>query len=108
MANKKLPNDREEVILMALVAGRKYGREIRDAYESRTNTSMPYGSLYTTLNRMVEKGFIEEDFGSPDEDEDREGDRRKYYKIAAPGLTALNAIRLMAGEIPAKGGLAID
>ncbi len=96
-----LPNQREEVILMILVAGEKYGREIRDAYQQRSRREMPYGSLYTTLDRMEDKGFIQSRLGDPSPE--RGGNRRKFYKLTADGLKALNEVRQMTAE--PKGGL---
>src|SRR5947199_5071704 len=86
-----LPNEREAIILNLLIRGEKYGREIRDAFEQRTGASMPLGSLYTTLDRMEDKGFFTTRLG--DANPDRGGNRRKYYKISASGLKALNALR---------------
>ena len=100
---KDLPNQREEIILMILVGGERYGREIRDAYEQRTRREMPYGSLYTTLDRMEDKGFIAGRLGDPNPE--RGGNRRKFYKITAPGLKALNELRRMAADEP-EGGVA--
>lgn len=103
---KELPNQREEIILLILMHGEKFGRELRDVYEKRTGRPMPVGSLYTTLDRMEDQGFIESRIG--ESNPDRGGNRRKYYKIAAPGLKALNDLRQVAGELSrgAKGGLA--
>jgi PadR family transcriptional regulator PadR len=84
-----IPNRREEVLLSILVAGELYGRDIRDRYEHRTKESMPIGSLYTTLDRMIEKGFIKERWG--ESSHERGGNRRKFFKLSASGLRALNA-----------------
>ena len=79
-----LPNQREGIILSILVLGEKYGREIRNDYETRTKHEMPLGSLYVTLDRMEGKGFISSRLS--DTESIRGGNRRKYFKLTASGL----------------------
>jgi PadR family transcriptional regulator, regulatory protein PadR len=83
------PNQTEAVILGSLIAKERYGREIRDEYERRTGRTMPLGSLYTTLDRMVAKGFLRSREG--EETSERGGNRRKYFEITASGRAALDA-----------------
>ena len=97
------PNRREAVILFLLVPGEKYGRDIRNGYQDRTDETMPLGSLYTTLDRMEEKGFVKSRMG--ESEGERGGNRRKYYKLTASGLSALNDLQ-RAIAVPVKGGLA--
>lgn len=57
-----------------LVDREMYGRELRREYLDRTGANLPYGSLYTTLERMFQKGFLLKRLGeSPPE---RGGNRR--------------------------------
>ena len=99
---KELPNQREEILLLILTHGEKYGRELRDLFHERTKREMPLGSLYTTLDRMEDKGFVAARMG--ESNPERGGNRRKFYKITAPGLKALNELRQITAE--PKGGLA--
>ena len=89
---KKMPlaNQREAVILAALLHGERFGLEIRDQVESRTNQPMPLGSLYTTLDRMEAKGFIRSRLG--ESSHERGGNRRRYFELTAVGRDALNAL----------------
>jgi PadR family transcriptional regulator PadR len=96
------PNQREEIILTILVRGEKYGRDIRNEYEARTRQPMPFGSLYTTLDRMEEKGFVTSRMG--ESESERGGNRRKYFKLTGEGLSSLNALR-QAIAMP-RGGVA--
>lgn len=98
-----IPNQREAIILSILVGPEKYGREIRNDFEKRTGQEMPLGSLYTTLDRMEEKGFVSSWMG--ESESERGGNRRKWYKLTAPGLRSLNAFQQMI-SMPTKGGLA--
>jgi PadR family transcriptional regulator, regulatory protein PadR len=88
--NKTLPNRREEAILRILLHGELYGREIRNRYEQRVGQPLPLGSLYTTLDRMEEQGFIQSRLG--DSAGERGGNRRKYFKIRGVGISALNEL----------------
>ncbi len=100
MGRQNLINTREAEILSILINGEKYGREIRDEYEKRTGRSMPFGSLYTTLERIDQKGYIRSRLG--DSTHARGGNRRKYYRLTASGTAALNAFELWAASIAGR------
>jgi PadR family transcriptional regulator, regulatory protein PadR len=88
---KNIPNQREVVLLAILLHGEKYGRQIRDNYETRTRHSMPLGSLYTTLERMEKKGFVRSRMG--ESNPERGGNRRKYFRLTGEGTKAFNDAR---------------
>lgn len=92
-----VPSQRESVILSLLLPGELYGREIRNRFEERTRSSLPLGSLYVTLDRMEEKGFLRSRLADPDPE--RGGNRRKFYKLTASGIAALNTAQRFAGAI---------
>ena len=98
---KGRPSTREAELMAVLIAGEKYGREVRDLYEQRSRRAMPLGSLYTTLDRMEDAGFVTSRLGDPGPD--RGGNRRKYYKLTANGIASLNdlraAIAVPTGEV---------
>ena len=98
--NTPMPNQREAIILSILVRGEKYGREVRTDYETRTKQAMPLGSLYVTLDRMEEKGFVASRMG--ESDPGRGGNRRKYFKLTASGFASLNAVQQMF-SVPRRG-----
>lgn len=88
MKPNKLPSDREAMILAILIGRERYGREIRNEYETRTGNKLPLGSLYTTLLRMEEqKGYVKSREG--ESIPGRQGNRRRYYLIKASGTRAL-------------------
>ncbi|MCG8406764.1 MAG: PadR family transcriptional regulator [Phycisphaerales bacterium] len=98
MAKKeKTANQREAVLLQILVNGEKYGLEIRDEYKKRTGRDLPLGSMYPTLDIMIDKGFVKSRQG--ESSHERGGNRRRYYQITAPGRRALNAAQLIAAAI---------
>ena len=80
------PNEREAVILAVLIHGSRYGREIRDEYEKRSDRKMPLGSLYTTLSRMERKGFLRSKYTTATEV--RGGNRRRNFELTADGERA--------------------
>jgi len=94
MAKEFLPNHREAVFLAILRGSEKYGLEIRDEYKRLTRELLPLGSLYTTLDRMIEKGFLESWLG--ESSHERGGNRRRYFKVTAQGTRALMAYQLRA------------
>ena len=102
MANELMPNHREMVILSLLLHGELYGRDIRNRYEQRTKEEIPLGSLYVTLDRMEDKGFIKARLG--ESSHRRGGNRRKYYKLTGAGSTALD--RASQRAMTLFGGLA--
>ena len=101
MYKDKLPTNREVVILDILTNGERAGRDIRNEYESHTNTKMPLGSLYTTLTRMETYGFVESRTG--DTKHERRGYPRKFFSITGTGERTLNAYQ--AFIIKAIGGV---
>ena len=88
MNDKSRCNQTEAVILAILTNGEKYGREVRNEYEKRAQKTMPLGSLYTTLERMENKGFVKSRMGKSMHQ--RGGNRRKYFCITGLGQQALN------------------
>ena len=94
---KDNPSLREAELLALLISGEKYGREIRDLYEKRIGRVMPLGSLYTTLDRMEDSGFVSCRMG--DSTHERGGNRRKFYKLTGAGTSALNALRQTIGRV---------
>jgi PadR family transcriptional regulator, regulatory protein PadR len=86
---KKITTNREAVILDILINGERAGRDIRNEYESRTNMKMPLGSLYTTLTRMEDSGFVNSHTG--DTNPERRGYPRKFFTITGTGERSLRA-----------------
>ncbi len=84
------PNAREMVLLALLKNGEKFSGELRTKYEKLARERMPAGSIYTTLERMVQKGFIESRAGDPSPT--RGGNRRRYFRLTRQGRTALRRL----------------
>jgi PadR family transcriptional regulator PadR len=97
LKKEKLPTRREAVILSILINGEKYGREIRNEYEERTGRKMPLGSLYTTLSRMEEYGFVKSWMG--ESVHERGGNKRKYFAVKTAGHRAINAYEIFITNV---------
>lgn len=97
MAKTKMPNTSEATILLILVPGEKYGRQIREEYKKLTGDELKLGTLYTTLERMAGKGFLSARMGSPEPR--RRGRRPRYYRILAAGRRALDAYQLRGASV---------
>ncbi|HRE40558.1 MAG TPA: PadR family transcriptional regulator [Ignavibacteria bacterium] len=78
-------------ILLALSNGDKHGYGIMKQVESDSNgkVKMGPGTLYGSINRMIEAGLIIESDKKIDSNLDDE--RRIYYKISGEGKKALEA-----------------
>ena len=76
-------------ILFALVDGEKHGYAImQDAVElSERSIRMGPGTLYTTLQRLLEQSLIEE-VPPPPGEADLDS-RRRYYRLTRPGRKIL-------------------
>lgn len=100
MSKKKIPTNREVVILDILMNGEQPGRDIRNEYQARTEHKMPLGSLYTTLTRMEASGFVTSRTGGTTPE--RRGYPRKFFSITGIGEQALSDYQI--SMINAFGG----
>lgn len=78
-------------MLLALADGEKHGYGIMQAVEAETRGQMQIrvGSLYGSIQRMIEAGLIEETNERPDPELDDE--RRRYYGLTEFGRRVLAA-----------------
>lgn len=92
-------------ILMALSDEDRHGYAIIQEIASRTDGAirLSAGTLYRSLQRMLEQGLIEETEDRPAPDEDDE--RRRYYRITPLGrkVALAETARLEALVAEAKG-----
>jgi DNA-binding PadR family transcriptional regulator len=92
----------EEYVLRALVRLRDnaYGVPIRREIVAATGHDVSFGAVYTTLERLERKGYVSSRMGEPTPE--RGGRAKKYFRIEAPGIRALNDVR---ETITRMGGL---
>ena len=82
----------EHLVLLAIVRLRTnaYGMTIRREIAERTNRYVSIGAVYTALERLERKGYVSSFVGEPTPE--RGGRAKRYFKIRAPGMRALNAV----------------
>jgi len=96
----------EQMVLLALVRldGEAHGAAIALELEERVGRRVAPGALYTVLERLQEKGFVEAWIG--ESAPDRGGRRRKVYRVLPAGARALRAwydgIRDLADGVTAR------
>lgn len=81
----------EELIMTALLNHELYGLQIARAIEEVSNgeKKIGVGSLYPKLHKLEKKGYINSHWGD-DRPEERNGARRKYYKLTGLGSDVLD------------------
>ena len=112
MENRKHLGHFEEIVLLAIMhlRGNAYGMKIRAEIEGRTNRKPSLGAIYTTLERLEEKGYVSSWVGEPTPE--RGGRAKKFFRIEATGQRALQesqelSARMSAGLNPAFAGGAL-
>lgn len=90
------PSSNERIVLELLRDQPRglYGLELVDASGGR----LKRGSIYVTLGRMVEKGFVSQRV--LETERAQPGLPRPVYRITALGERALQAAALMDGDVP--------
>jgi len=79
----------EQVVLLAILRlGEKaYGVTIRAEITKQTGRDTSPGALYTTLDRLEEKGLASSRFGDPTPQ--RGGRAKRYFSVSAHGVAAV-------------------
>jgi DNA-binding PadR family transcriptional regulator len=79
----------EQLVLLALVrlGPDAYGASVRREIETRTGRSIAISAVYTTLERLEQKGLVRSRIGEPTAE--RGGRRKKHFELLSPGARAL-------------------
>jgi DNA-binding PadR family transcriptional regulator len=85
----------EQIVMLALarLEGDAYGMSIRREIEQRAGRNVAIGAVYSTLERLEEKGYlrtIDRNAGP-----ERDGRARRFFELTKSGVDALQA----AGEV---------
>lgn len=79
-----------------------YGVTIAERFGERTGQEPTIGKLYTTLERLTNKGLLESHLGEPTKE--RGGRRKKFFEITGSGQqaasNAYNRIVALTAELP--------
>lgn len=100
----------EEVVLIAVqqLGNNAYGAAIHELL-SEVGRRISIGSLYVTLARLENKGFVKSNLGDPTAE--RGGRAKKFFMLTGAGAVALSEADLMRhqvrlGQARAHGGAA--
>jgi DNA-binding PadR family transcriptional regulator len=79
----------EQMVLLSIMrlADRAYGLAVRDELHSVAGRTPSSGALYTTLDRLEQKGLIESTEG--ESTSDRGGRPRRYVRVTPEGRALL-------------------
>jgi len=83
----------EHVVLLTLVrlGDKAYGMSVRSTIHELINRDISIGAIYTTLDRLQKKGYVESRLG---EATARRGGRaKKYFSVTTKGRKALKEAR---------------
>ena len=86
-----------------------YGVPISREIEKQTGRDVAFGTVYATLERLQEKGFVRSNLG--DATPERGGRAKRYFRVTAAGLrtvreTKRTLIGLWQGLAELEGGMA--
>jgi PadR family transcriptional regulator PadR len=88
----------EQLVLLALVhlGPDAYGASVRREIEQRAGREVSISAVYTTLERLEQKGCVRSRIGEPTAE--RGGRRRRHFELLPPGARALrDAYKALAG-----------
>jgi PadR family transcriptional regulator, regulatory protein PadR len=93
MPSRDFLGEFEQIVLLSLIrlGDDAYGVPVRQDIEQRSGRAVSIGALYSTLDRLEEKGFIRSRFSNARPE--RGGRSRRYFKVQAAGLRALERTR---------------
>jgi PadR family transcriptional regulator len=107
IVDMRAPGEFERAVMLAIlrIGSRAYGVAIRHELEKRLSRSISFGAVYTTLERLVEKGMVSSEVGEPTPE--RGGRAKKFFHVEPLGLRALDLARQTSSAIwaisPIKG-----
>jgi PadR family transcriptional regulator, regulatory protein PadR len=109
MSNKNWLGEFEQIVLLAVLrlGAKAYGFSVQQEIQLRTGRTCSIGAVYTTLDRMEQKGFVSCWMG--ESTPERGGRAKKYFKIEGAGEVALQrsyaaTASMTAGLEPVLGG----
>ena len=95
----KILSRTEEIILATVwkLQEDAYGVAINESINQNTGLKWKFGSIYTPLGRLVEKGYLKTEEGEPTPE--RGGRRKLYFSLTREGKKALHEIQRVHAAI---------
>lgn len=83
----------EQIVLLTILrlGDTAYAVTIRQEIAARTDREPTPGALYTTLDRLEEKGLVTSMLGNPTPQ--RGGRAKRYFKVSPKGVTAVARVQ---------------
>lgn len=83
----------EQVVLLAILrlGDKAYGVSIREEIGVCTDREPSPGALYTTLDRLQERGFVTSRFGDPTPE--RGGRSKRYFQVSPKGVESVARVQ---------------
>jgi PadR family transcriptional regulator len=101
----------ELLVMLAVIrlGDSAYGVPVSREIEQQTGREVAFGTVYATLERLQQKGFVRSDLG--DATPERGGRAKRYFRVTPTGLrtvreTKQNLIKLWRGLRELEGGVA--
>lgn len=111
MGSNDNPGDFEQLVLLALLrlGENAYGMTVRREIEERTGRDISLGAVYSTLDRMERKGWVESH--RDDATEERNRRAKRFFRVDSSGrsaladaLSRLDQMRDGLGDLAPAGG----
>jgi DNA-binding PadR family transcriptional regulator len=95
----KLLSRSEEIVLITVLKlkNNSYGVAIRKKLYEETGTRWSFGSIYTALNTLTRRGYVEKSKGEPTAE--RGGRHKCLYAVTRDGKKALKEIKKIQDSI---------
>ncbi len=89
MATRKTLGELEHLLMLSILrlGEAAYGVTMRREIEERTGRPVSLGSIYPTLDRLEEKGYVSSAMSEPTKE--RGGRSRRYFRLEQDGREAL-------------------
>jgi PadR family transcriptional regulator PadR len=89
MLKEDIPGSFEQLVLLAILrlGDNAYGMTVRRELEMRTGQPVSLGAVYTTLERLENKGYLASRAASGGPE--RQGRARRFFTVAGTGVEAL-------------------
>ena len=93
MAARSQLGDLEELVLLAVLrlGENAYGAALREELKQRADRAATISTIYVTLMRLEEKGYVRSWMGEPTGE--RGGKAKRYFKVRPEGVDTLESVR---------------
>jgi len=92
-------SDFELIVMLVLLrlGDEAYGVPIARDIEEQTRREVKLGSVYATLDRLEEKGYVVSALGEPTQE--RGGRAKRYFHVTKPGMREVRETRRMLTKL---------